>query len=137
MMAQESPLDLAFRFVECINRGDVQGLAELMADDHIFIDLSGEEHRGREALIEDWRSYFSLCPQYMIHLAEAYILGHTVVLIGRTTGSHTGQPRREEFQGTLIWVAETQQDKLIRWQLLEDIPQNRSALGLDSAQRLA
>jgi ketosteroid isomerase-like protein len=136
-MAQDTPLDLAFRFVECINRRDADGLTELMADDHVFIDLSGEEHRDREALIQGWRSYFTQFPEYMIHLAEAYTLGDTVALVGRTTGSHTGQPRHEEFQGTLIWVAETLQGKLRRWQLVDDTPANRSSLGLDTARRIA
>lgn len=136
-MTQDSPLDVAFGFVECINRRDLQGLTDLMADDHVFIDLSGEEHRRREALIEDWRSYFTQFPDYMIHLAEAYILGDTIALIGRTTGSHSGQPRQQEFQGTLIWVAETSEGKLKRWQLIKDTPRNRKSLGLDTAQRIA
>jgi ketosteroid isomerase-like protein len=136
-MVQESPLDLAFRFVECINRRNLEGLADLMADDHVFIDLSGEVHHQREGLIEDWRSYFTQFPDYMIHLAEAYILGDTIALIGRTTGSHAGQPRQEEFQGTIIWVAEIDQGKLRRWQLLDDTALNRTTLGLDAAQRIA
>ena len=136
-MTQDSPLDLAFQFVEFINRRDLDGLASLMADDHIFIDLSGEVHRDREALIDGWRSYFNQFPEYMIHLAEVYIFGDRVALVGRTTGSHTGQPRHEEFQGTVIWVAETHKGKLKRWQLVKDTLQNRASLALDSAQRFA
>ena len=136
-MSSVSPLDVAFQFVECINRGDLDRLSALLAEDHIFIDLSGEKHYGREAMIKDWRSYFADFPEYMIHLAEAFILGDTVALVGRTTGSHTGQPRDKEFQGTVIWVAETHQGRLKRWQLLEDTPHNRAALGLDVAQRIA
>ena len=136
-MAQDTPLDLAFRFVECINRRDIDSLAELMTDDHVFIDLSGEEHHGRDAMVEGWRSYFTQFPEYMIHLAAAYILGDKVALVGRTTGSHIGQPRHEEFQGTVIWVAETRQGKLKRWQLVDDTPPNRTSLGLEAAQRIA
>lgn len=136
-MAPETALDTAFRFVECINRRDLDGLTALISGDHVFIDLGGEEHRGKNSMIEGWRSYFTQFPEYMIHLAEAFILNETVVLVGRTTGSHTGQPRAEEFRGTVIWVAETHQGQVQTWQILDDTPENRAELGLKASQRIA
>lgn len=136
-MATQTPLDTAFQFVEHINRRDLKGLSSLMSDDHVFIDLSGEEHGNRDQLVEGWHNYFTQFPDYMIHLAEAFVLSNTVILVGRTTGSHSGQPRAEEFQGTIIWVAETHQGKLRSWTILDDTPDNRASLNLSSAERFA
>lgn len=136
-MAADTPVDIAFQFVEHINRRNLNRLSGLLSDDHVFIDLSGEEHRNKEELVDGWRSYFTQYPEYMIHLAEVFVLDNIVVLVGRTTGSHTGQPRVEEFQGTVIWVAETHLGKLRGWRILEDMPENRTAFNLDAALRIA
>lgn len=136
-MTPENALDLVFRFVEHINRRDLSGLSALMSDDHVFIDLSGEEHRNKDDLVQGWHSYFTQFPDYMIHLAEVFVRDNIVVLIGRTTGSHTGRPRAEEFQGTIIWVAETHQGKLRSWRILNDNHDNRTSLTLSSAKRFA
>jgi len=48
-MNERQAVDLTFRFVEAINRRD---LAELMAEDHVFVDPSGERHAGREMMRE-------------------------------------------------------------------------------------
>ncbi len=42
---------VALRFNEKINQRDLEGLAELMADDYTFIDNSGEVTKG----ISEWR----------------------------------------------------------------------------------
>jgi hypothetical protein len=121
----------ALQFVERINRRDADGLAELMSPEHTFIDLAGDVHRGRQTMRAGWESYFTICPDYMIHLCAAYERGARVILVGRTTGSHLGQPRRVEFEsGTLIWIIEFEGDRLSLWQLADDTPDTRAAHGL-------
>jgi len=127
-------VNIALKFVERINRRDAEGLAELMSPGHTFIDLAGDVQRGRQAMHAGWESYFKLCPDYMIHLSAAYERGNRVMLVGRTTGSHLGQPRRVEFEsGTLIWIIEFEGDQLSLWQLVTDTPDVRSAHGLPPA----
>ena len=48
----------ALRFNERINQRDVEGLAELMTDDHTFIDNSGGVTKGKLAMKEGWRDFF-------------------------------------------------------------------------------
>jgi len=130
--------DIAFRFVECINRLDLVGLSDLMTDDHKFVDLAGDSLIGREAMKEAWREYMSRFPDYMIHISEVFEIDNEVVLVGRTTGSHLQIPRSEEFAGgTLIWVAIIEDDKIAEWRLYYDTPANRETLKMAEANRVA
>lgn len=123
--------DTALKFIECINRGDVYRLAELMTPDHVFIDLSGEKHIGRSAMQASWKSYLTMCPDYMIHISEIHQRGDRVMLVGRTTGSHLRQERLAEFEsGTLIWIAEVEREQLSLWQLAHDTPESRNELDI-------
>jgi len=87
--------DIAFRFVECINRLDLEGLSDLIADYHKFIDLAGDSLIGKEAVTKAWREYMSRFPGYMIHISEVFDIDNEVVLVGRTTSSHLQIPRSE------------------------------------------
>jgi ketosteroid isomerase-like protein len=128
-MEFKNPIDITLQFVEHINRQDLPDLVELMSEEHTFIDLAGDVHRGRETMQEGWAQYFSMCPQYMIHVSEVYLSDLDVILVGRTTGSHVQQPRHIEIQDTLIWVASIENDRVTQWKLYYDNDQNRAALG--------
>ncbi|MGD8624729.1 MAG: nuclear transport factor 2 family protein [Anaerolineae bacterium] len=135
-MTEQHPVETALAFVEAINRQDPVGLARLMTDDYIFIDLAGDvEQAGLEKMVAGWSAYFALCPAYLIHVSEVYVAGDEVVLIGRTTGSHLKQPRRVEIQDTLIWVAGTRAGQVSAWRLYYDTPDNRASLGLAAGNR--
>src|SRR6266852_4072924 len=59
-------------FIDRINAHDVEGLAELMSDDHIFIDAHGNEVVGREKMSAGWRGYFEWFPDYHIEVNEVF-----------------------------------------------------------------
>jgi ketosteroid isomerase-like protein len=46
---------IALKFNEKINLQDLEGLAELMTEDHTFIDNSGEITKGKDVMKEGWR----------------------------------------------------------------------------------
>jgi len=135
-MTVENPIDVALRFVEHINRQDLQSLVESMTEEHTFIDLAGDVHRGRETMQEGWAQYFSMCPEYMIHVSEVYISGRDVILVGRTTGSHLQQPRHIEIQDTIIWIARVENDQVAEWKLYYDSQENREALGANPETKI-
>lgn len=135
-MTLQHPVDIALRFVEQINRQNLPGLVDLMTEDHTFIDLGGNIQRGREMMRQGWASYFDLCPDYMIHVAEVYLAGENVVLLGRTTGSHTRQPRYEEICQTLLWITAVTATQVARWQLVDDTAENRATWGAVPANQI-
>jgi hypothetical protein len=119
-------------FIDCINRGDVEELGALMAEDHQLVVFQEPPLVGREANIEGWGQYLDSFPEYTIHPHR--IVGHAgrVAVLGHTTGSHLGLADEEESLLTLIWEAEVAGSKVLSWRLLEDSPEWRQELGLDS-----
>ena len=129
-MADHEVADLAFRFVECINRQDLDGLLDLMTEDHSLYVLGDHDVIGKENQREAWRGYFDLCPEYMIHVWEMHVRGQTAILVGSTTGSHLKLPRLDEFRDPLIWTAKVRDGKVGEWALHHLTDENRNSLGI-------
>lgn len=126
---EQEMVDIAFRFVECINRRDLEGLTAVMSTDHLFVDIAGDLSQGRDTMRRGWEAYFSAYPDYMIHISEFFLRGDTVILVGRTTGSHLDLPRAVEFQDyPVIWVAHVREESVSEWRLYEATPENRERL---------
>jgi len=126
------PVAVAISFIDGINRGDVDGLAELMTDDHQLCVFDEPPLVGKAANVEAWRGYASSWPDYVIYPERISALAAgTVAILGHTTGSHLGLPDAVEAEQTLIWVAEVGGSKVSTWRLVEDTPANRSSYGLD------
>lgn len=108
--------DIVRAFVAKVNERDLDGLVELMTDDHVFVDSEGTVQRGREAMRGAWRSYFDSFPEYRIQVDKVVKLGNTVVLIGATTGSHI--PLEVEALATVIWCAVVEGRSVREWHVL-------------------
>ena len=114
-----------------INHGDIDGLAQLMTDDHTLRVFDEAPLIGRQANIDAWRGYAQGFPDYVIYPERITARQGTVAVLGRTTGSHLGLPDADELKLSLIWVAEVLDGKLQSWTLREDTPANRRDYGLD------
>ncbi|MGE0601056.1 MAG: hypothetical protein AB7J35_15945 [Dehalococcoidia bacterium] len=64
---QTSPLAIAIAFIDCINRGDVEGLVALMHEEHELRIFDESPTGGREANEPGWRGYATSFPEYLIH----------------------------------------------------------------------
>lgn len=117
-------------FIDCVNRGDVDGLGRLMTDGHTLEVFDEEPVVGREANVRAWRGYVESFPRYIIYPHRISDLGGTVAVLGHTTGSHLGLPDEEESRLTLIWLADVVEGAVRRWSLVEDNPANRGRFGL-------
>ncbi|MFQ5834037.1 MAG: nuclear transport factor 2 family protein [Candidatus Thorarchaeota archaeon] len=102
-------------FIDCINRGDSEGLMALQTEDFTLMDYDGGVFRGRDG----WYDYFSECPNYMIHVRHVITSGNGVALFGRTTGSHVS--REAENRETILWTAEIRDRLVAEWRLYSDI----------------
>ena len=124
------PVAAVLGFVEAINRGDVDALAELMTDDHHLDVFEESPLVGRDANFEAWRGYAAAFPRYRIYPERVAARGDLVAVLGYTTGSHLGLPDDEERALRLIWRAQVRDGRLSCWQLVEDTPQARDECGL-------
>jgi ketosteroid isomerase-like protein len=122
--------DVAFRFIECINRQDLEGLLALMTGDHTLRVFGEHDVTGREQQREAWRGYFELCPEYMIHVRELRVRGDLAVIVGSTTGSHLHLPRLDEFRDPLIWTARIRDGAISEWALHHVTDENRERFGI-------
>ena len=116
------PTAVALSFIDGINHGDLDRLAELMTDDHVLVVLDEPPLTGRAANLDAWRGYFTSFPSYVIYPHHVTATGERVVVEGTTTGSHLGLPDEEEQRLDVTWVAETAGEKLSRWQVATAVP---------------
>ena len=82
-------------FIDRINAHDVEGLGELMSDNHRFIDALGNAVAGKETMITGWRGYFEWFPDYWIEVnevftGEASAVEQTFAMFGFAGGSFKG-----------------------------------------------
>jgi BirA family transcriptional regulator, biotin operon repressor / biotin---[acetyl-CoA-carboxylase] ligase len=104
---------VAASFLDCINRGDVEGLGRLMSDEFELRLPGSGPVRGREACLRAW-------PRYAIGVQRITEQGGSVAILGHRSGS----------PGTLIWLAAVADGAVLSWQVIEDTAEARSRLGL-------
>lgn len=63
---------VAHAFAAAISRQDVAALAELMTENHRFIDSLGNAVEGREKMRAGWAGYFRMVPDYTIAIDETF-----------------------------------------------------------------
>jgi hypothetical protein len=126
-----APLALTLSFIDAINRGNVDRLADLMAEDYELSVFDEAPRRGRSQGIADWRGYLSSFPNYIILPQKLATQGDQTAVLGATTGSHLGLPDKEEIKLTLIWLAKIAGGKIRLWRLIPDTAESRKAHGLD------
>ena len=124
------PLAAVVSFIDCINRGDLDGLGALMSDDHRLVVFDEPAVVGRAANVEAWKGYFSSFPEYVIYPRHVTADGPRVAVLGATTGSHLGLPDEEELQLGVIWVADDADGVLSSWHVVEDTPEARRRYGV-------
>jgi len=107
-------------FIDCINRGDLRGLTELMTDDHTLVVLDEAPLVGRNASRNAWDGYFSSCPDYVIYPRHVISDGASVAVLGATSGSHLDLPDAEELKLDIVWLAEVVEGRLSLWRVAED-----------------
>jgi ketosteroid isomerase-like protein len=101
----------ALRFNEKINQRDLEGLAELMTEDHTFIDNNGEVTKGKDAMKEGWRSFFDRYPDYRTTFTCVTVQNKVVVMVGYSTCSH------KLLAGPNIWTAKIHDGRISEWRV--------------------
>jgi BirA family biotin operon repressor/biotin-[acetyl-CoA-carboxylase] ligase len=124
LLADRPPLAVAASFLDCVNRGDVDGLGRLMSDDHELKVFDEPSVRGREACVRAWRGYANAFPRYTVHPRQMAERDGVVAIAGRTTGAHV------ESDETIIWLAAIVDGQVRSWRLIEDTPEARRHFGL-------
>lgn len=106
-------------FIDAINAHDVEALAKLMSDDHIFIDPHGNEMRGLETMTAAWRGYFEWFPDYYIEVSDVFENGDTCATCGFAGGSFKGNADAK-WRLPAAWKAIVKDGHIALWQVFAD-----------------
>ena len=85
----DSAEDVAREFVQAINRGDLDALAQLMTPEHRFVDSLGTAAEGRDAVRAGWSQYFLMVPDYEVSVQETLAEGPVVAILGVARGTYS------------------------------------------------
>lgn len=125
-------------FAGRINQHNVDRLAELMCDDHAFVDAHGNQVVGKEKMIAGWRGYFEWFPDYFIEVTDVFEGqaadgGQTFALCGFAGGSFKGKADAS-WRVPAAWKASGKDGRVKLWQVFADtkipfdiIDRNRNA----------
>ncbi len=114
---------VAQAFIRAINRQDVDALAELMTEQHRFIDSMGTAFEGRETLRRGWTKYFQMVPDYTVAVDETFCDGPVVAMLGTAQGTYAphGEVKPENHWTTpTAFRAFIQDGKVAEWRVYCD-----------------
>lgn len=86
-MTNDDLKNIVFRFNDNINRRNIDGLAELMTEDHTFIDTENNSIIGNEKALEAWGSFLKLFPDYRNIFEDLNCSENKVTITGRSVCS--------------------------------------------------
>lgn len=113
-MTTTDPKSIALQFNDCINNRNIDGLAQLMKDDHTFIDTADRTVHGKQNCLSAWREFFRLFPDYKNIFKTVKAKGSFVTMIGHSTCSD------QRLEGPALWTAKIIDEKVAEWRVYED-----------------
>ena len=111
--------EVILAFVEAINAHDLTALAELMTDDHAFIDAHGNGITGRQQMLAGWRGYFEWFPDYQIEVTDVFENENDFAMCGFAGGSFKGSADRS-WRLPAAWKATISDGRVALWQVFAD-----------------
>ena len=123
-MNSRDPKLIALLFNECINDKDLNGLTRLMSEDHAFIDREGRTHQPKQVMIDGWRDFFKMFPDYRNTFDRIESRENLVVILGHAYWSE------KQTYDPVIWTATIVDDLAREWRVCEDTAGNRKRLKL-------
>lgn len=79
--------------VDCINRGDLDGLLALVSEDHVLKVLDEPPIAGKERARDGWRGYFSAFLHHVVYPRRMAETDAGAAILGHTTGSCSSASR--------------------------------------------
>ena len=118
-----TPIEIVLAFMDRINQRDPDNLAELMTEDHIFIDSLGHTMRGRATMRKGWQGYYAFCPDYWVSHEEIFQSGNTVAVFGAaggTIGVNGKLPDENKWRTPSAWRAVVENGLVREWRVYAD-----------------
>ncbi|MGA2777680.1 MAG: nuclear transport factor 2 family protein [Steroidobacteraceae bacterium] len=120
---RENAVDTVLRFLACINQRNADELAELMTEDHTFIDSLGHSVTGREQMRSGWRGYFAFCPDYWVSHEQVIADDNLVAVFGAAGGTiaiDSELPLENTWRTSAAWLAIVDRGLVKQWRVYAD-----------------
>ena len=116
-------VETALAFFERINERDANRLAELMTEDHVFIDAIGGEVRGREKMHAGWQGYYAMCPDYWVSHERIFANGREVAIFGEAGGTIAPDGKllpENQWRTPAAWLVVVEDGLVKQWRVYAD-----------------
>jgi uncharacterized protein (TIGR02246 family) len=116
-------IDVVETFIAAINRRNPSEIADLMTDDHTFVDSRGTVQSGRENMVAGWEQYFRMFPDYEIQVESILGTGALVAVFGSARGTYNGKRGlvpENRIEMPAAWKAIVADGKVKFWQVFAD-----------------
>ena len=100
---------VTLKFNEKINQRDLDGLMELMTDDHRFIDNSGGIDKNMK---KGWREFFDNYPDYRNIFTSVTVQNNVAIVLGYSTCSN-----ERRLNGPSMWTAKVHNGLVSEWRV--------------------
>jgi ketosteroid isomerase-like protein len=105
-------MSIAMKFNEKINQRDLEGLSELMTDDHAFIDSAGTITKGKAVMREGWKDFFQRFPDYQNIFTCVTVQNDIAVMVGYSSCSF------KPLDGPNVWTAKADGKQISEWRVI-------------------
>jgi ketosteroid isomerase-like protein len=112
-----TPVETVLLFMDRINQRDPGKIADLMTEDHAFVDSLGHAVRGRETMRQGWRAYYAMCPDYRVSHEEIFANGNVVAVFGAAGGTIGAENR---WETPAAWRAVIEGGLVKEWRVYAD-----------------
>lgn len=115
-------LKTVITFMEKINEHDVNGIADLLSDDHKFTDSMGIVVKGKKEMKHAWKVYFEWFPDYEITIKNTLLTDDSVGVFGTAKGTFdSDEPiASDKFEIPAAWRAKVKDNLITEWQVFAD-----------------
>lgn len=138
---QEERIDVlktAISFVERINEHDIEGMSELMSEDHRFIDSLGIVVTGKKEMTEAWKGYLKWFPDYEITVVNTLLTNDSVGMFGIAKGTFDSEDSGDDdkFEIPAAWRAVVKDNLISEWQVFADNESVRDIIKSNGVKRM-
>lgn len=123
-MNKRDPKLTALIYNEHINTRNLEGVINLMAENHKFIDTKNRVETKEEMKIS-WKEFFHEYPDYKNVFHTVISRDKFVILLGH---SECSEP---VLDGPAIWTAIIENDFIVEWRIYDDTDENRKVLDIN------
>jgi len=115
-------LNTVISYVEKINEHDIEGLTEIMSDDHVFVDSLGMVVKGKKEMVNAWKMFLNWFPDYRINIRNTVLTDDTVGIFGTATGTFDTEDagNHDKFKIPAAWRAKVKDKLVTEWQAIAD-----------------